>query len=756
MFFASETVSTADADAASELARLEAQPEIDAVMPLPPRWKLSPLLLGDDGHDDDTTPDALKTLKVRVADRAKAHHGDAVSTTASTLTAPQRFTMAELSSQLIDVLRNFEYPAFSSSSSSGTGTPTPTYPFFQVASAGAEAASLFGDDVARAEHAAESSDWLVVDNVPALHLDAIALHIATQFAPALRIEPTLLHLTSNAWARWVTQSYTNAANDPTLNVLPVGTRTTVWDRGIQGENQIVGVGDSGLAVKNCQFVDPGRPVGLVQTGTTLNDNAHRKVIQYVAYADGGAGDNEDHGTHVSGSVAGKTPQGGKLGAYDGMAPEAKLAFFDIGRPGERGLRVPNDLATSFFPLAYGVGAKIHTNSWGSNTATYTASSRSLDRFMFDNQDFLVLVAAGNSGRDGAGSVGSPATAKSALSVGASLGTQESFQKNNVNNPPCGGGACTENMASFSSLGPLPSDSRLKPEVSAPGALTWSARSNTLDVYQCPNSEQESAQWTEQQINAVIFPTQGTSMATPTTAGNAALVRQYFTDGWYPRGSADAAQAQLPTGALLKAVLINSAQPMTGNHGNQALGGGQAGNLPAATGARARAGANIVRSRPTYAQRNLNGFGLTVLDRTLAFADSTGASVVRQDLFAVGFMGDASGSGLSQASLKTGDQPDEYTFTIKAAPPGAGAIPFKATLVWTDAPAATSAGNALVNDLDLEVTVTGPAGAPDLGTVYVPNGFAQSEVDSINPTEQVRSTVCSWLLPAFVVGPPLRP
>ena len=43
------------------------------------------------------------------------------------------------------------------------------------------------------------------------------------------------------------------------------------------------------------------------------------------------------------------------------------------------------------------------------------------------------------------------------------------------------------MASFSSLGPLPSDSRLKPEVSAPGALTWSARSNTLDVYQCPNS-----------------------------------------------------------------------------------------------------------------------------------------------------------------------------------------------------------------------------------------------------------------------------
>merc|ERR1711871_615067 len=52
----------------------------------------------------------------------------------------------------------------------------------------------------------------------------------------------------------------------------------------------------------------------------------------------------------------------------------------------------------------------------------------------------------------------------------------------------------------------PADSRLKPEVSAPGALTYSAKSNQADVYQCPNNEQESAQFTEQQIRAVIFPT----------------------------------------------------------------------------------------------------------------------------------------------------------------------------------------------------------------------------------------------------------
>ena len=115
-----------------------------------------------------------------------------------------------------------------------------------------------------------------------------------------------------------------------------------------------------------------------------------------------------------------------------------------------------------FPLAYTAGARLHTNSWGSNTAQYTATARSCDEFMFDNQDFLVLVAGGNSGRGGAGTIGSPATGKSVLSVGASFGTASSFAQNQ-NNPAqictVPGEPCTESMASFSSLGPLPADAR---------------------------------------------------------------------------------------------------------------------------------------------------------------------------------------------------------------------------------------------------------------------------------------------------------
>ena len=94
----------------------------------------------------------------------------------------------------------------------------------------------------------------------------------------------MLHTTSNAWARWITQSYKGATTDPSKNI---GTtqRATVWNRGITGKNQVVGVGDSGLATKNCLFNDPATPM-TVATGATFNSKTHRKVAQYVAFADG--------------------------------------------------------------------------------------------------------------------------------------------------------------------------------------------------------------------------------------------------------------------------------------------------------------------------------------------------------------------------------------------------------------------------------------------------------------------------------------
>ncbi|NIP86543.1 MAG: S8 family serine peptidase, partial [Planctomycetales bacterium] len=60
---------------------------------------------------------------------------------------------------------------------------------------------------------------------------------------------------------------------------------------------------------------------------------------------------------------------------------------------------------------------------------------------------------------------------------------------------------------------------------------------------------------------------GTSMACPAVAGVGMLVRQYFMDGYYPTGSPDPeATFTNPSGALLKATLLNSAVDMTGISG----------------------------------------------------------------------------------------------------------------------------------------------------------------------------------------------
>ena len=90
--------------------------------------------------------------------------------------------------------------------------------------------------------------------------------------------------------------------------------------------------------------------------------------------------------HVTGSVLGKIDNSGdcatSCGAlnggaatadkYQGNAYEAKVAFFDIGLPNARFLNVPNNMFTMTEP-AYRVGARIHTNSWGSSSNSYTTA-----------------------------------------------------------------------------------------------------------------------------------------------------------------------------------------------------------------------------------------------------------------------------------------------------------------------------------------------------------------------------------------------
>ena len=55
------------------------------------------------------------------------------------------------------------------------------------------------------------------------------------------------------------------------------------------------------------------------------------------------------------------------------------------------------------------------------------------------------------------------------------------------------------------------------------------------------------------------------MATPITSGNAALLRQYLLEGWYPSGSKGGSNPKVPSGTLMKAMLINSAVTLGGTY-----------------------------------------------------------------------------------------------------------------------------------------------------------------------------------------------
>jgi hypothetical protein len=49
------------------------------------------------------------------------------------------------------------------------------------------------------------------------------------------------------------------------------------------------------------------------------------------------------------------------------------------------------------------------------------------------------------------------------------------------------------------------------------------------------------------------------MATPMVAGAAVIVREYFMRGFYPGGYESSSDAFVPSGALIKAMLVHSAQ-----------------------------------------------------------------------------------------------------------------------------------------------------------------------------------------------------
>jgi hypothetical protein len=333
--------------------------------------------------------------------------------------------------------------------------------------------------------------------------------------------------------------------------------------GLYGAGQIVAVADTGL--------DVGDPA-------TLHPDIKGRVVK--GYCLGRTdpcdwSDHDAHGTHVAGSVLGNGSASGSTPAthqyassFAGAAPEARLVFQSIEASDGSLSGIPNDTG-DLMRQAYQDGARIHTNSWGGPTGGtqqnpqfggYVADSQFVDQAAWDHKDQLILFAAGNSGADANSngvidpdSIGQPGTAKNIITVGASENSRPGANGgctwggcfNGFGTNPIANDNVSDNangLAAFSSRGPT-DDGRIKPELVAPGTNIVSVRSQHPDA---------GTGWGV--FDSKYIYEGGTSMATPLTAGAAAVVREWLTR---IKGVAN------PSAALMKSVLINGAADMNG-------------------------------------------------------------------------------------------------------------------------------------------------------------------------------------------------
>ena len=136
------------------------------------------------------------------------------------------------------------------------------------------------------------------------------------------------------------------------------------------------------------------------------------------------------GTIAGHSISNKISREGdvRFEAMNGVAPLAKVAFFDIayGFGNFVFINIPR-LQTNLFPTQHHAGARVSSNSWAGGTVMYSQTSYEVDAYLYNHQEFLVVVASGNGGLMMMNNIASPGNSKNAICVGATQLRGEYFQ-----------------------------------------------------------------------------------------------------------------------------------------------------------------------------------------------------------------------------------------------------------------------------------------------------------------------------------------
>ncbi len=240
----------------------------------------------------------------------------------------------------------------------------------------------------------------------------------------------------------------------------------VWEVGLKGQGIKVAVVDTGIDETHPDFA--GR---IVAAKNFVNDSAH---------------DDNGHGTHVAGIVAGSgTKSNGK---YIGVAPEASLYIARVlGADG--GGSMSGVMAGIEWAVLDQQVQVINLSLGGSGSCDGTDALSTLCDEAVQQAGVVICAAAGNSG-PGAKTIGPPGCARYVITVGA------------VDD--------SDRMARFSSRGPT-ADGRVKPDIVFPGVGIVAAQAAGTRLGKV--------------VEEGYITIDGTSMATPHASGVAALMRQ---------------------------------------------------------------------------------------------------------------------------------------------------------------------------------------------------------------------------------------
>ncbi len=228
-------------------------------------------------------------------------------------------------------------------------------------------------------------------------------------------------------------------------------------------------------------------------------------------------DDQGHGTHVAGTIAGN-------GALKGIAPDASIIAYKVLDSRGSGTWIDiiaaidratdpngdNNSADHFDIISLSLG--------GSGGDPDDPSSRAIDTAV--SKGVVAVIAAGNSGPS-AQTVGSPGTARKAITVGATYKKDYDSTIGRDINPR------VDQITYFSSRGPVVWDNKIvnKPDIVAPGALICAARYDSI----YPEGQHP---FYKPCLDDKHVQMMGTSMATPVVSGVVALVKQKHPD-WTP-------------------------------------------------------------------------------------------------------------------------------------------------------------------------------------------------------------------------------